>query len=433
MQKLNVLVVGSGGREHALVKALKASPSVNEVHAVPGSDGMSLEAKVHPAMKAEAEALSELCQNQKIGLVVVGPEVPLAEGLVDRLREKQILVFGPSQRAAKLEASKLFAKEFMVRAQMPTAQFKAVQSLDLAKRVLKEFHPPYVLKADGLAAGKGVYICSSESELELALQDLFVNKILGSASDTVLIEEFKRGYEISYLVLTNGNDFRALPLAQDHKRLKDNDLGPNTGGMGVVAPMKIDAHLDQEIRERILRPAISQLQNESFDYRGILYVGLMITADGPEVLEFNVRFGDPEAQVLLPLLDGDWAEVMLAVAKGELPHLHWKEQSSACVVLAAPGYPEKPQKGLKISGLPAAAGLAKQSYILHAGTAKNSAGEWETAGGRVLNVLGFGATQDEALRRAYEVVAKISWPGIQFRRDIGAKAVELSNKVVEHS
>lgn len=417
MQNLRVLVIGQGGREHALVKALKSSLSVSEVHCAPGSAGMASDALCHSLEKTDGARVIELCRRLSFDLVVIGPEVPLAEGLSDELRREGVVVFGPSQAAARLEASKIFSKHFMVRAGIPTAKFCEVSSVDETLRSADQFTPPYVLKADGLAAGKGVFICADREELGRASRSLFEQRALGGAGDRAILEQHQPGWELSYLILTNGEEFEALPLAQDHKRLMDGNDGPNTGGMGTVAPLKINGELDKQIREKVLAPSVATLKSMGLLYRGVLFVGLMITKEGPTVLEFNVRFGDPETQVILPLLDGDWGQVMLAVAKGEMPRLNWHPLHLACVVLAAEGYPEQSKTGVPIQG--EIGFQTASSYFLHAGTKKSPEGHWLTGGGRVLNAVGLGSSRSEALQNAYRQAAKVSWPGLQMRSDIG--------------
>ena len=425
---MKALVIGQGGREHALVRALRLSPSIKEVHALPGSDAIALEAKCHPIKWEDFAAVISLIREVGIDLVIVGPEVPLVAGLSDALRASGIKVFGPSQAGAQLEGSKIYSKEFMVEAGVPTARYKVVSSVEETREAAKAFAPPFVLKADGLAAGKGVFICKTETELLAAADELFVRKSLGSAGARALLEEFQPGYEISYLVLTNGEDFEPLPMAQDHKRLSDGDEGPNTGGMGVVAPVQIDTELREWIDRDVVRPSLAEMQKRNLLYRGVLYVGLMITPKGPSVIEYNARFGDPEAQVLLPLLDGDWGHVLSELAEGRLQKLKWKKSSCCCVVLAAEGYPDSPVKGSSISGLsgvktPSSSDAGESHYLLHAGTAKDVHKGWVTAGGRVLNAMGTGETLQEAIANAYTGAKSVSWKGLLKRSDIGSKIV----------
>ena len=413
---MRFLVLGQGGREHALIRALKFSPSVTEVHACPGSDGISQEAICHSLDLADQKAVEAFIKKYQFDCVVVGPENYLVAGVADQLRALGVEVVGPSQIAAQLEGSKIFSKEFMVRAGVPTAAFEIVDNVADCLRAAQKFTPPYVLKADGLAAGKGVFLCASLPELKAAAEALFEQKILGVAGHRALLEQFQEGYELSYLVLTNGTDFEALPLAQDHKRLSDGDAGPNTGGMGVVGPMVIDAGLREQIDALIVRPSVRNLSGSGLLYRGVLYIGVMVTPKGPTVLEYNVRFGDPEAQVIMPLLDGDWGYVFSRLAHGEMSPLRWKNLQMACVVLAAQGYPDAPVRDAVIEGDLGYQGAS--SYFLHAGTAKKD-GHWVTSGGRVLNAIGMGSSRAEALREAYAQAKHASWRGVQMRKDIG--------------
>ncbi len=415
---MKVLVVGQGAREHALVRALRLSPSVTEVHAWPGNPGMVSEALCHPGEVGDSSALMKLVKKTSMDLVVIGPEQPLAFGLADDLRSAGVAVFGPSRQAAQLEASKIFAKEFMTEAGVPTSAYQVVTSLSELKSTLAEFSPPFVLKADGLAAGKGVVICASETEALEVGKQILQDKTLGSAGDRLLVEQHQRGYELSFLCLTEGQGHQLLPLAQDHKRLKDSDVGPNTGGMGAVAPIAISESLMAEIQEKIIYPSIRQIQAMGMLYRGILYIGVMVTETGPMVLEYNVRFGDPEAQVVLPLLEGDWGDVFFKVARGDLPQLQWKPLASACVVLAAENYPQGPVQGTPIEG--DVSFQTASSYFLHGGTGRDSqTGTWVTKGGRVLNAVGLGSSLPEALQHAYSQAESVNWKGLQKRMDIG--------------
>lgn len=417
---LNILVIGKGAREHALVKNLSFSSSVKEIHAIYGNEGMKLEKALCHPLSTDFSSIDDFIKKTSIDLVVIGPENELALGLADRLREKGLLVFGPSQKASQLESSKLFAKKFMQRAQVPTASFEKLFSKKEALEKSDLFSPPYVLKADGLAAGKGVTLCQNKGELEKASQLYFEDKIFGSAGTSALLEEFQSGWELSCSVLTQGEEFELLPFVQDNKRLLEGNKGPNTGGMGAVGPLELDKTLKERIQKKVLIPTLKQMKKEKLFYRGVLYVGLMITSDGPKVIEYNVRFGDPEAQALLPLLDGDWAYVFKEVAEGKLPRLKWKSLFSTCLVLASENYPSKPLKEEKIEG-----DLfyeTPSSYFLHAGT-KRQNGEWITQGGRVLNAVALNSTLKGAVEKAYLQASKVQWKGLQIRKDIGRSLI----------
>lgn len=377
-----------------------------------------MEAICHAIDISDSAVLESFQKKYQFDCVVIGPEAALAQGLSDTLRGLGVAVFGPSQAAARLETSKVFAKEFMMSAGVPTAPFEIVESVEDCLNAAKKFQPPFVLKADGLAAGKGVFICDGMADLQKAANQLFVEQSFGAAGARALLEEYQPGYELSYLVVTDGHGFQPLPLAQDHKRLLNGDQGPNTGGMGVVGPVQLDESLLRQIHDEIVSPTIQRIEGSGLMFRGVLYFGLMMTAQGPRLLEYNVRFGDPEAQIILPLLDGDWGQVFLQLAQGELPVLHWKNLFMACVVMAAPGYPERPQKGVPMEG-----DLRYQtasSYFLHAGSGYQES-RWVTNGGRVLNAIGIGSDLPEALKNAYAQAEKVGWPGLQMRTDIGAK------------
>ena len=412
---MKFLVVGKGGREHAIVKALVRSTSVEKVYALPGSAGISLDAEVI-ATNMNAEAVYKAVSEFSIDVVVIGPEDPLVAGMADSLRAQGVQVFGPDRAGALLEGSKVRSKEFMNKYNIPTAHSVVVKTVREAMKQAEGFTPPYVLKADGLAAGKGVFICKTLEELESSSRDIFEVKTLGEAGSCALLEQFQPGYELSYFVLTNGKEFVSLPMAQDHKKLLDGDEGPNTGGMGTVAPMKIDQKLEKIILEKIVEPTIEGLKNENFDYRGVVFIGLMMTDSGPQVLEYNVRFGDPETQVLLPLMTGDWGEAFAGIAQGNIPSLQWGDRAAACVVLAAENYPASPVKGTEIAGL--SAENTESQYVLHAGT-QLVEGKWQTNGGRVLNAIGMAENLKSAIGNAYECAEKINWPGRQMRKDIG--------------
>ena len=413
---LKILVVGSGGREHALVRAVATSPLVENVYCWPGNGGILKQAVAVPVPNGELTELVSWAKKTNIDLVVIGPENELVAGLSNLLRAAGIKVFGPSQEAAQLEGSKIFAKNFMNEFLIPTARSEVVSSVKEALHAAQKFTPPYVLKADGLAAGKGVFICSDLDELRSAAQDLFENRKLGEAGRTALLEENLPGEELSVLVLTNGKDYQILPYTRDHKRLKEGQTGPNTGGMGVVGPIQVEERLAKLIENQIVAPSIAGINKKDFLYRGVLFIGVMVVNGEPKVLEYNVRFGDPETQVLMPLLDGDWAAVFCKIAEGNVPDLNWLVQHVVCVVVAAKGYPEIPVKGVPIEG--DVVSENKHQYVLHAGTIEKE-GAFYVNGGRVLNCVGIGETLDRALAQAYHRLSQINWPGMQYRRDIG--------------
>lgn len=416
---MRFLVLGQGGREHAIVRALKFSPSVTEIHACPGSEGISQDAICHSLDLTDAKAVENFVKRHAFDCVIVGPEKFLVQGVSDTFRALGVPVVGPSQAASQLEGSKIFAKEFMTAAQVPTAAYVVVETVAETLKAATHFSPPYVLKADGLADGKGVFICPTLAELKTAAESLFEQKILGQAGRRAILEQALFGYELSYLILTNGESFEKLPLAQDHKRLEEGDKGPNTGGMGVVGPISIDHDLQAKIDKEIVEPCVRHIHGTGLLYRGVLYIGIMVTPEGPKVLEFNCRFGDPEAQVILPQLDGDWGYVFSRLAKGEMTALKWKSMSVACVVLASPGYPQQPRKGVVIEG--DLGSHTASSYFLMAGVGKSPEGQWITNGGRILNSVGLGQNIKQALEAAYAQAGKVKWTGLQMRRDIGAR------------
>ena len=426
---MNVLVLGKGGREHAIARALAGSPSVEQVFALPGRRSFAPQALCLPGAlldkalpqpdTASHSNLKALIKEKNIKLVVIGPEKELTEGWADFFCDLSVPVFGPSREATQLESSKLFAKRFMARSNVPTSDFEEVSSVEQVLSTAPRFGFPVVLKADGLAGGKGVFICQDKAELEQSARAMFEQKIFGPAGEKALLERFQKGEELSVFVLTNGSEYRILPFARDYKKLKENNQGPNTGGMGAFAPHVVSPALKKHIEESIVRPSIEGIKSHNLFYRGVLYIGLMIVDEQALVLEYNVRFGDPEAQVLFPLLKGDWAEALLSTAKGVLPDLSWKENGcSACVVLASKGYPLQPVTGALIKGEPSFE--SPYSYFLHAGTKKTDEGFF-TDGGRVLNAIGLGETKEIALQHAYEQASRVQWPGMQKRSDIGSK------------
>lgn len=422
---MKVLVIGAGGREHALVWALKKSPRATEIVCAPGNGGLAAIARCVPARLNDLNDLLRVVAAEHPDLTVVGPELPLSLGLVDELRRRGLAVFGPTQAAAMLETSKGFAKRFMQRHNIPTAAYAVCSSQKEALDSLGLFHLPMVIKADGLAAGKGVLICETKSEAEQAIAGLFSGKLLGEAERTVVLEEFLTGEELSFLLLSDGRHVAPLVPAQDHKRVGEGDTGPNTGGMGVYST---DEMLDDTMREwllhRVAQPTIDGMAAEDAPFTGVLYCGLMMTAKGPMVLEYNARFGDPETQVIMARLDSDLMEALEACVEGRLSEaeLKWKPGAAACVVAASGGYPGSYSKGHKITGLEEAAKVPGV-VIFHAGTALAD-GETVTNGGRVLGVTATGGNLKESLARAYEGIGKIRFEGMYYRRDIGHRALE---------
>jgi phosphoribosylamine--glycine ligase len=419
---LKILVVGSGGREHALCWRLAQSASTGSLICAPGNPGTAEYAENIPIRVSDIEDLTDLAVLREIDLVVVGPEAPLALGLADRLGRRQIPVFGPSQAAAQIETSKQWAKQLMAEAGVPTARYVAVQTLPAALQAIGQFTFPIVIKADGLAAGKGVVIAGGYDEAVMALTAMLEEHSLGPASETVLIEEHLTGPEVSILALTDGRTIKCLPPACDYKRVFDRDQGPNTGGMGAFAPTsRVDPDQLAEIERTILRPTIDTMVARGTPMQGVLYAGLILTERGPMVLEFNCRLGDPETQVVLPLIEGDFAALCLAVAKGTLASSQLRliaNRVAVGVVVAAAGYPGPYRTGLPIDGVPAA---TRHGLVFHAGTDLDADRRLVTAGGRVLNVVGMGASIPEAQLHAYAAAEQIQFEGAHYRRDIGAR------------
>ena len=422
---MRVLVVGSGGREHALVWKIAQSPEVSEVLAAPGSDGIAGDARCFPAIAAnDLDAVVELARAQAVDLVVVGPEDPLAGGLADRLRKIGIRVFGPSAKAAQLEASKSFAKDFMLRHGIPTARYRTFDQLADAQAYVREQAGPCVVKADGLAAGKGVAVCDGADDALLALAEMMGTRRFGDAGDRVVVEERLLGEEASYYAITDGERIVTLAAAQDHKRALDGDQGENTGGMGAYSPAALFSEaVEKRVLEEIVVPTIRGMATDGMPYTGVLYVGLMIDAEGtPRVIEYNVRFGDPETQPLVVRMDADLVPLLDGAARGDLDEANTMEWSDAsvCVVLASGGYPRDYKTGLAIEGLEEAASL-EGVQLFHAGTRKRD-GRFETAGGRVLGVTACGDDVAQARERAYAAAARIHFPGVHSRTDIAARA-----------
>jgi phosphoribosylamine--glycine ligase len=420
---MRVLLVGSGGREHALAWGLARSPGLGELHAAPGNPGMAEIATCHAVEVDNLAGLALLADSIAADLVVIGPEGPLVAGLADLVADAGIAVFGPSAAAARLEGSKAFAKGVMDAAGVPTAAFSVCDTVAAAQLAIAELDGDVVIKADGLAAGKGVFVCSSVAEAEDAVRACLVDLRFGGAGSRVLIEQRLHGAEVSMLALCAGETVLPLAPARDYKRALAGDLGPNTGGMGCISPVPgLDAAQVDEIVETVHRPVIAELGRRGVEFRGCLYAGLMMTEDGPRVLEFNTRWGDPETQVIVPRLDGDLLDALSRVAGGRLAGASLAASDEACVtvVLAAAGYPDAPRRGAVISGVERA-GQHEGVTVFHAGTERDE-GRLLVAGGRVLNVTATGSDLDEARRRAYDAAAEIEFDGMQIRADIGEVA-----------
>ena len=421
---MRVLLIGGGGREHALAWKLAQSPKLARLIAAPGNPGIARYGDCLPLKDTAVEPLVALAARERIDLTVVGPELPLALGLADRFREARLPVFGPSAAAARLESSKVFAKDLLARHGIPTAHFQTFSEVETARRYCRELGPPLVVKADGLAAGKGAIVCKSLDEADRALALCLEQRAFGAAGLRVVIEEFMVGEEASFFVLSDGDHALPLAAAQDHKTVFDDDEGPNTGGMGAYSPAPvIDEAMQKRVMAEIVLPTIAAMRREGVPFQGVLYVGLMITNDGPRVVEFNCRFGDPECQALLPRLDADLLPLLVAVADGHgLPSgLRWRADSSICVVLASRGYPGAYETGHVIRGLEEAESQAGVA-VFQAGTAAGD-GKLVTAGGRVLGVQALGRDIAEAISRAYASVDRIRFKGMHFRKDIGRRAV----------
>ncbi len=418
---MKVLVIGSGGREHALVKAAKRSPRVREVLAAPGNPGIGQEARCCAVSVEDIPGLVKLAREEKVDLTLVGPEVPLTLGVVDAFQAAGLKIFGPNQAAAVLEASKVFTKNFLKKYRIPTARYEVFTEVEAARRFLRDnAGTRWVLKADGLAAGKGVLVPLSLEEALEGVERILVKREFGEQQ--LVIEEFLDGEELSFMVLCDGTQALALASSQDHKRLNDGDQGPNTGGMGAYSPAPVmDEALAQEVLRTIIAPSLAGMREEGRPFVGVLYAGLMICGGKPYVLEFNVRFGDPEAEVLLPRLESDWIDLFEAAIEGRVASVaaKWRPGSAACIVIAAEGYPASPRKGDEILGLEAAAELA---IVHHAGTALKD-GKWLTHGGRVLAVTALGPDLEGAVKRAYAGVEKICFKGMHYRKDIAARGL----------
>ena len=418
-EAVNVFVIGKGGREHAIIESLKKSDSADQIYSYPGREGFDVERLKFDSKSNDLspEDFISPMKKKNIDLIIIGPEQELANGWSDVFRENGFLVFGPSQKASQLEASKIFSKQFMKSANIPSAPYQIVESVSQTIQSAQKFSPPYVLKADGLCAGKGVFICSTKEELKQKAEQLFDQKIFGESGRKALLEKFQKGRELSIFIFTNGQSYITLPVAQDYKKLNEENKGPNTGGMGAICPIDVDASLMQKIDEKILKPTISAVQKQNLFYRGVLYVGLIIVEDEPLVLEYNVRFGDPECQTLLPLIEGDAAQIFYEIAQGKLSKLNYKNRHSCCVVLSEKDYPDHPKKGAVIGK--DLFSKTDQAYFLHAGTKKSEDGSWIVDGGRVLNAVALGALPQEARDRAYQLAHSVQSRHLYFRKDIG--------------
>jgi phosphoribosylamine--glycine ligase len=421
---MKVLVIGSGGREHALVWKLRQSPRVAKVYCAPGNGGIACEAECVPADVKNLESLMAVAHQLRPDLTVVGPELPLALGVVDEFTQRGLRVFGPTKAAARLESSKSFAKEFLQRHRIPTAHYAICASLDEIHHALPHFHMPVVVKADGLAAGKGVVICKSKDEASSVAAEMLSGKMLGEAGSRVVLEECLQGEELSFLVVSDGERIAPLVAAQDHKRVGEGDTGPNTGGMGAYSTQTIvDPQMTNWLVQHIARPVVEGMKAEGAEYKGVLYCGLMMTARGPMVLEFNCRFGDPETQPILMRLESDLVEALEASIDGRVSDgdFRWSADASVCVVMSSGGYPGAFEVGKRIMGIEEA-GKVEGVKVFHAGTTRRD-GAYYTAGGRVLGVTARAVDLATAVQRAYEAVSKIGFEGAHYRKDIAARAL----------
>ena len=421
---MKVLVVGGGGREHALVWKIAQSPKVTKVYCAPGNAGISQQATIVPIKANDLNGLLEFALKERIDLAVVGPEDPLTRGIVDLFESKGLFIFGASRKAAEIEGSKAFAKEMMKKYHIPTAFYEIFEKRDDAVKYIRKCGAPIVVKADGLAAGKGVIICKSVEEAIQAVDEIMVKKVFGEAGNRVVVEEYLVGEEASYIAFTDGKAILPLASSQDHKAIFDGDQGPNTGGMGAYSPAPVVTdEVHERIIEKILRPIIYGMGEEGRPYKGVLYAGLMIHEAHAKVLEFNARFGDPETQPVLMRMKGDIIPILEACMKGTLSQhrIEWDNRSSVCVVMASKGYPGDYDKGKVITGLKEVSRM-EGVFVFHAGTALKD-GQMITNGGRVLGVTGLGEDIPRAIEKTYQAVKKISWDGVYYRTDIGQKAL----------
>lgn len=420
---MNVLVIGGGGREHALVWKILQSPKVKKVYCIPGNGGIAQIAECVDIDPDDTRVLVQFSKKRRIDLTVVGPERPLTQGIVDRFQANDLRIFGPNKAAAEIEGSKGYAKNLLAKYRVPTADYRLFTEADEAIRYIHKKDPPFVLKADGLAAGKGVLICTSRGEAFEGIESIMKKRVFGEAGRRLVIEEYMKGEEVSVLAITDGEDFVTLPAAQDHKAIFEGDKGPNTGGMGAYAPAPVMTEkLLKTVSEKILIPTIRGLMAEGRPYRGVLYAGLMMTAGGPKVLEFNCRFGDPETQAILPLLKTDLVDLMMASIEGQVKdvHLQIRGGTAVCVVMASGGYPGSYEKGKSIAGLEE---MEKDIIVFHAGT-KTKGKSLVTSGGRVLGVTAVGRTIQSAIKKVYRSVGRITFDGAYYRRDIAHRALK---------
>jgi phosphoribosylamine--glycine ligase len=420
---MKILVIGSGGREHAICWKLSQSPHAPALYCAPGNAGMASFASCFPADLGDPGSLANLAESVAADLTVIGPEAPLVAGVADVFASRNLRLVGPSQAAAQLEGSKIFAKQFMARRLIPTAQFTACHSPESARAAAGlEFDFPVVIKADGLAAGKGVRIAEDAAQLDLAINDLMVDRVFGEAGSRVVLEECLKGREASVMIFTDGRDYEMIVPAQDYKRALDGDRGPNTGGMGSFStPGLIDEATLDRIRREVIEPTLEGMMEEGNPFRGVLYAGLMLTSDGPKVIEYNARMGDPETQAVLARLDSDLVEVFDAIASGRLggQRVRWSDDSTVCVVAASGGYPGEFEKGKPVCGLDEA-GSVEGVVVFHAGTMRDEQGSFLTSGGRVLGVTARAQSLARARERAYGALSRISFDGLHYRKDIAA-------------
>jgi len=423
---MRILVIGSGGREHALVWKIAQSKLVDKIFCAPGNGGISQQAECLDIKAEDIPALLDFARKGKIDLTVIGPEAALSLGIIDEFHKYKLRIFGPNKKAAQLEASKVFAKELMAKYKVPTADFRIFDNSGEAKSYIDQIGAPCVVKADGLAQGKGVVVAKTADEAKLAVASMMEEKIFGNAGNKVIIEECLEGQEASIIVITDSKKVIPLASSQDHKRVFDDDKGANTGGMGAYSPAPIVTEgLFKEVLDKVIYRTIDGLAKEGIDYSGTLYAGIMLTKQGPKTLEFNVRFGDPETEAILPRMKSDLVELMLAASEGKLSrmnNLDWDQRACVCVVCTSGGYPGNYEKGKEISGLEEVAKI-KDTVVFHAGT-KKLAAKYVTNGGRVLGVTGLGNNIKDAIDKTYQAVQKINFEGMHYRRDIGQKALK---------